>query len=105
MYWKLWVDDQSDDPNTPWRHTPEGYIGAKSCDEAITLVKEMGCPPNAMDLDCDLGDGKDVKTFLKWLFENHPNNPPSWSIHSKNVIERENVAAFMDSWSRLLEIL
>jgi hypothetical protein len=75
MYWKLWVDYQSDDPNTPWRHTPEGYIGAKSCDEAITLV------------------------------ENHPNNPPSWSIHSKNVIERENVAAFMDSWSRLLEIL
>lgn len=100
--WNLWIDDQLDDLNCLWRHTPEGFLGAKSCTEAITLVKIHGVP-NFIDLDCDLADGKDVQTFLRWLFEHYPNNPPDYAIHSKNPVARENAAAFMKTWHRVVK--
>jgi len=101
MSWKLWIDDQLNDPDCPRRHTPEGFVGAASCDEAIALVKEMGCPA-FMDLDCDLADGKDVMTFLYWLEQNYHNDPPDWNVHSANIVATPNVNAFMSSWHKVL---
>ena len=100
--WKLWLDDQLDNPVTPARHVPNGFIGAKSCDEAIELVRLHGSP-EFMDLDCDLGDGKDTKTFIRWLAEHYPDSPPEFNIHSANVAEGPNVASFLNSWRKIVK--
>ena len=101
LAWKLWVDDQLDDPDQPWRHVPEGFFGAVSVEMACNLVEAFG-PPFLMDLDCDLGEGGEVKDFLKWLQENWPEDPPDWNVHSKNVVAGPFVDSFMKSWHRVV---
>lgn len=98
MNWKLWLDDQLDTV----RPCPVGFTGAASSKEAMDLVLAHG-PPEFMDLDCDLGGDDSAMKFLKWLhaeFGGEP--PPDWSIHSRNVVERLNVQAYLSSWSRSL---
>lgn len=97
MY-KLFLDDQLDDPNTPKRHTPNGYIGAKSSADAIELVKNQGAPI-FLDLDHDLGDNDTALIFLKWLVEN-VDSPPEYTIHSENPVGKENIISFMESWKK-----
>lgn len=109
--WKLYIDDQIHDPSATDRRPPDGFLGAASTEEAITLVENLG-PPVMIDFDHDLGvdtDGNEltVKTFCKWLFENYPNNPPkSWKIHSRNTASGagEWINSYMDSWVRSLEM-
>lgn len=53
---KLFVDDQINDPSAPTRHTPEGWVGVATAEEAIALI-DSGVV-TAIDLDHDLGDGR-----------------------------------------------
>lgn len=99
--WKLWVDDQLDDPDQEWRHCPKGFFGATSVIEAVQLVEELGCP-SFMDLDCDLGEGGRIQDFLKYLENEHSMTPPKWKVHSQNPVAAENVNSFMESWHRFL---
>lgn len=103
----LWIDDQLDDSATPERHTPPRWIGVKSSAEAIATVKKLG-RPNRMSLDFDLGIGADgkndtVESFLKWLADTYPNDPPEYEIHSRNVVGVAWIDSFMKSWKRSLE--
>lgn len=101
--WKLWLDDQLDDPETPERHTPERFKGARSTEEAKALVVEHGMPWT-MDLDHDLGEGDRTMDFLKWLQERYPNGPvPITSVHSKNPEGALNILSFVSSWRRSLD--
>jgi len=103
MSWKLWLDDQLNDPNAPARHCPEGFEGAVNVQEAQDLVGLLG-PPSLMDLDHDLGDGEPSgMDFLKWLSNNYPDNPPAWNIHSANVCGAANMDSFMKSWAKVVE--
>jgi hypothetical protein len=103
MTWKLFLDDQINDPETPVRHCPEGFEGAESVAEAQTLVDDLGCP-SFVDLDHDLGDGQPTgMDFLKWLSNNYPDNPPAWNIHSANVCGAANMDSFLKSWARVVE--
>ena len=40
MTWKLWLDDQLDDPETPVRHIPEGWTGAKTSSDFKKLIED-----------------------------------------------------------------
>lgn len=100
----LWLDDQLDDPSTPNRHTPEGWLGAQSSIEAIALVQIHGLP-KFMDLDHDLGGEDTAMVFLKWLTTTFPDGPvPGWIIHSQNGVGVRNINSYLDSWSRSLEL-
>jgi len=109
--WKLWLDDQVSDPETPLRWAPEGFIGAASTKEAIDLVKKLG-PPEFIDFDHDLGmlpSGEEdtAKSFCKWLAENHPMNPPKdWNIHSQNRSPDAGgwINSFIRSWIKSLDM-
>ena len=103
--YKLWIDDQLDDPNQPQRHPPDGWLFAKTPREASSIVDKLG-PPEMMDLDCDLGkdeSGRSLRVidFLKYLQQRFPDNPPNWKVHSENPIAAENVNAFMRSWHKV----
>jgi hypothetical protein len=96
MVWKLWLDDE---PHLKLRSIPRSFVGAVSSTEAIELVKKYG-PPTFMDLDHDLGGDDTAMKFLYWLRETHPDNIPSWSIHSMNPVGRNNINSFMENWEK-----
>lgn len=111
MAWKLWLDDDIHNPEATERHTPEGFIGAASVDEAIDMICHFGYP-EFMDLDHDLGEvssgvkAKDGMAFLKNLYFLMPAKslPPKWNIHSKNVGGgAANMASYLRSWEKSLE--
>lgn len=99
--WKLWLDDQLDDPAAPARHTPAGYIGARSSAEARDLVIKYGVP-EFMNLDHDLGENDRAMDFLHWLaLEFATEGPvPNYVIHSANPVGSANISSFMNSWFR-----
>lgn len=104
MTWKLWLDDDGLNVNTPERHAPGGFSLALSSAQAIKLVEANG-PPFFMDLDHDLGklqDGNDdtAMLFLKWLSEHFPDAEFEYEIHSKNPVGRANIKSYLDSWIR-----
>ena len=85
---KLWVDDL--------RPVPEGYMGARSVNEAITLITEAeskGMEIEVLDLDHDLGDfaadGGDAIRLLDWLAERETFYPVE--IHTANPVGRANM--------------
>jgi hypothetical protein len=100
MPWRLWLDDQYDDEEMPFRHPPEGFTPAKTSAEAIQLVEEKGIP-FFISFDHDLGNGDDAIIFLNWLSEKHYDAPvPHFQIHSANPPGRDNIASKMSSWKR-----
>ena len=100
MTWKLWLDDQLNDPEVPVRHTPEGFVGAKSSANAIKLVEEHGLP-FFMDLDHDLGGGDTVMELLRWMQRKYPEGPvPEYRIHTQNVVGEPAIRSFMASWEK-----
>lgn len=101
---KLWLDDQLDDPETPERHPPEGFLGARSSEEAKALVRKHGMP-EFLDLDHDLGGDDTARVFLSWLSERYPNGPiPSYRVHSRNVVGAPAIESFMTSWAKSLTL-
>jgi hypothetical protein len=93
---KLWIDDV--------RPAPEGYIWAKSVNEAKQEIKDLefyssaeGCEwarVALIDIDHDAGDfapkdGGDYIKFLDWLEETGRNYPIR--IHSMNPVGVENM--------------
>jgi len=104
MTWKLWLDDQLDDPHQPQRQVPEGFLGARSTKEAVELLRKHG-PPSFMDLDHDLGRDDRAIDFLHWLYEMFPNGPvPEYNVHSENPVSWGNITSYLESWKRSLAL-
>jgi hypothetical protein len=102
--YKLFIDDQLDDPDAPARWLPQDFVGAKSSEEAIAIVKQRGFP-YYLDLDHDLADGDDVMIFLKWLWNTYPyTEPPEFNIHSANPVGKKNIESFINSWKKSLNL-
>lgn len=85
---KIWLDDL--------RPVPSGYVGARSVNEAISLIKEAeekGIEIELLDLDHDLGDfysdGGDAIKILDWLVERETFYPVT--IHTANPVGRANM--------------
>lgn len=85
---KIWLDDV--------RAVPEGYVLAKSVDEAIALIEQieaMGKEIEVIDLDHDLGDyapyGGDGINLLDYLVENEKFY--NVKFHTANPVGRANM--------------
>ena len=85
---KIWLDDI--------RPAPRGYEGAKSVNEAISLIVEAEQNRDeieVIDLDHDLGDyspdGGDAIKLLDWLAERETFYPVE--IHTANPVGRANM--------------
>lgn len=100
--WKLWLDDQIHDLDTPERHPPKGYIGAASTKDAIWLVESLGLP-KFMSLDHDLSGEDTSMEFLKWLSANFE-TPPDYRVHSANPVGTKNIISYMESWKKSITL-
>lgn len=105
---KIWLDDQINDPHTPDRWVPMGYVGAATAREACRLIARGDV--THVDFDHDLGDqtlgsGYTVARFIEKGAALGTIKPLTWTIHSANPVGRGNIAAAMASaerfWSRL----
>lgn len=86
--WSLYLDD--------CRPIPDGYVGARSMAEAITLIRRLGWPVK-MSLDHDLGplegptlvDAPSGFEFCVWIWGRaHLNTLPpcEYFVHSANPV-------------------
>jgi hypothetical protein len=100
MSWKLFIDDE----RFP---VGDGWIIARSSDEAISLCKEYGFP-NYISFDHDLGGDDTSMKFIHWLIEtsmDYPNFsfPRKYSIHSANPVGVKNIDGLLQSYIRHLD--
>lgn len=100
MSWDLWLDDQFDEPDMIFRHPTQGFIPARSSDEAKKLVQEKGIP-SFISFDHDLGNGDDAMIFVNWLIENYyESSVPGYRIHSANPVGTANIISKIESWRK-----
>lgn len=100
---RLWLDDQIDDPATPERHTPDGYVGVKTAIQACRLLARHRV--TLIDFDHDLGDAKNgtgylVARFIEHGAYTHRIGPLLHHIHSANPVGRDNIERAMRSAGR-----
>lgn len=100
MSFKLFLDDQWDEPEMFFRHPPEGFIPARSSSEAIELTQKHGVP-EFISFDHDLADGDDAMVYIRWLSDNYYDMQiPNYKVHSANPVGKANIIAKMESWRR-----
>jgi len=114
LNWNLFIDDQIDEINEdtgiairdPKIIDPSReYIGAKSVEEAISLILEKGCP-QFISFDHDLGidqngSVRDTTELVKWLIDEDQKNgiiPKdfNYQVHSKNVYAKQRLSLLRD---------
>ncbi len=96
---RLWLDDL--------RPVPEGYIGAKSVNEAIALIEtaeDEGEEIEMLDLDYDLGryeaDGGNGVDLIEWLADRetfYPVKIHSTHPYGAHLMERK-IAGYWDEY-------
>jgi len=102
--WKLFLDDQANEPGMPIRRCPDGFTPAKSVAEAQELITIHGMP-SFIDFDHDLGDGHDAPELIKWMiieFVPLKTPVPEYNVHSQNPAGRLTIASLMETWKKLL---
>lgn len=97
--WKLYLDDV--------RPCPQGFVLARSFDEAIELIKANGCP-SFISFDHDLGlIPNEVElnghSLAKWLVEKDLDDQIipdhfDYNIHSANSLGRDNIKGLLDQY-------
>ena len=101
---KIWIDDQIDDKDTPHRHVPQGWIGAKTALQACRYIKTGKVTD--IDFDHDLGTdtndrgGYIVALYIEKLAYNKMIPALQWRIHSANPVGRKNITQAMQSAER-----
>ena len=92
---RIWLDDI--------RPIPNGYIGAKSVNEAINLIlkaEKEEINIELLDLDHDLGDyafdGGDGIKLIDWLIERQTFYPIA--LHTANPVGRNNMQRTIDRY-------
>lgn len=103
MSFKIWLDDQSFDPETPDRHPPKDYVAAETSQQAIAFVKSWGLP-EFVDFDHDLGGDDTSMKFLRYLEMNYNLaniKPFEYNVHSANGEGSKNIKSFMESWRKI----
>jgi|CXWL01.1.fsa_nt_gi hypothetical protein len=104
---KIWLDDLLDDPESPERHTPPGWVGVKTAWDAIEYLKTGDV--TEIDLDHDLGNDELLGTgytVVKWIEEQVYFTsfvPPVMKIHSANPEGVRKMRDGIDSINRIYE--
>lgn len=97
---KLWLDDMLDDPSSPDRHVPTGWVGAKTALQACRLLASGKITHISFDHDLGpswAGSGYLVARFIEKLAFNKKIPPLSWEIHSANPVGAKNITLAMKS--------
>lgn len=103
MSWKLFIDDRAFE--SPDRTPPDDtWTACRSSREAIFYIDEWG-PPTHVSFDFDLGltpegDVDTVERVYKHLGENYYDADIEYTVHSKNVVGREQIVSYMESWKK-----
>jgi hypothetical protein len=102
--WRLWLDDQWNDPEMHFRHPPKGWTPAASYDEAVLLFNLHGWPIS-VSFDHDLGEApaKTGYDFAKFLIEHDMDGGTmprgfKFNVHSANPVGRDNIIGLMVGW-------
>lgn len=104
--WNLWLDDQFDDPDMPFRHCPPDFMAARSVQESKELIRLHGIP-KFIDFDHDLGDGHDAPELIHWMYEiGHlyiygALFVPEYAVHSANPCGRDSIVSLMETWKKV----
>ncbi len=105
MSYKLWIDDQWDEPEMFFRHPPKDYIPASSSLEAIEIINKFGFLPKEISFDHDLGENDTSIIFINYIIENYYNYEiPEYKVHSANPVGKANIISKMESWRKSKEI-
>ena len=104
--WKLFLDDVREVDQVYLTSDIDRFKVARSYDEAVSLVREYGCP-EFISFDHDLGWNveKTGKNFANWLVYQDmeadgkffPENF-SYKIHSANPVGAENIQKYLESY-------
>lgn len=101
---RIWLDDLLDDPDSPERHVPEGWVGAKTAPEAIRLLEIFKVVEISFDHDLGeepgVGTGADVARWIEEAAYNGVIGRLGWKVHSANPVGRENITSAMRSAER-----
>ncbi|MDO8664434.1 MAG: hypothetical protein Q7K44_02715 [Candidatus Liptonbacteria bacterium] len=101
---KIWLDDQLDDPNTPTRHTPEGYIGVKRGEDFKKLITDAHTknePIEIIHLDNDLDEETEGYQLLEWLKDTYPEyvvGTTEIQVHSENNVRKKYMKQQLEWW-------
>ena len=86
---KIYLDD--------CRPCPEGWVLAKTAQDAIELLRARTTTHISLDHDLgpeEAGTGYDVACWLEHMFFTDPDwVAPKWSIHSSNPVGRQRMTA------------
>jgi hypothetical protein len=104
---KLWLDDLLDDPSSPERWTPEGWVGARTVLEAARKLKSGQVTHISFDHDLGIDAGWTgytlAKLIEKWAWWGVI-PALTWDIHSANPVGAENITRAMKAaeiyWKR-----
>lgn len=96
VFW-LFIDDLRDSPGVEW-------VVARSSSEAISLLKDRGCPAR-ISFDHDLGGDDTAMVVAKWLIETDLNcsgrflpDKFEFSVHSANPVGAANIQGLLDAY-------
>lgn len=91
----IWLDDE--------RQVPEGYLGAKTVDDAIALVeraKSQGEKIDVISLDHDLGTDLTGHDFVCWIersiYDGAIDPPNEIKVHSANPVGARRMRMAID---------
>jgi hypothetical protein len=96
VFW-LFIDDLRDPPGVEW-------VVARSSSEAISLLKERGCPAR-ISFDHDLGGDDTAMVVAKWLIDTDIDcsgrfipDKFDFSVHSANPVGAANIQGLLDAY-------
>jgi len=99
----IWLDDQQDNPDSPERHVPEGWIGVKTALQACRHIRKGKVVK--ISFDHDLGDNAGSGYLVARYIEKQAffcKIPQiQWQIHSANPVGRKNIEMAMNNADRL----
>lgn len=94
MTWKLFIDDERNPVG-------QGWVIARSSEEAIQAVTTAGSLPSEIAFDHDLGGDDTSMRFLTWMsvevLDGVYTIPHDfvWSVHSQNPVGAANIRGFI----------
>lgn len=92
--WKLYLDDV--------RPIPEGWVGARTVAEFISLIESRGLP-DALSLDHDLGGEETAMEAVHWMIDRElDTREVTITVHSANPVGADNLRGLLASWHRHL---
>lgn len=108
MSYALFLDDERMPPGKGKEFMGLPIHIARSFNEAVQMVQEMGWPRMVM-FDHDLGDGPTGYDFAKWLVEydmDQGGMPDDflYDIHSQNPVGAKNIQSYLNSYLRMKKI-